>query len=127
MEKELIKIKLLLYKPKTSLTVICKSRVVKILFESITHIGKDGNDTVIYSTEGEYRTALSLQDLLRDLPVNEFFKVHPSNVVALRYVTAIRNLHLKVNDQWVPMSAYFKKHLVKALGMMLDRYFDFFE
>lgn len=128
MEKELIQQQILLeFYPKTSFTIICKGRVVSISFEVITHVSKYGNETVIYTKGRSYRTYNSLQEILNDLPVNEFFRVHRSHIVSLRVMNGIKRKRIRAGEYYLPVSRYYRVQLLSRLGSILDREFIFYE
>lgn len=124
---EIIQDKLLLYDPKTSLIVISKGRVVRILFEHISHVCKQGNEAVIYTCDTRYSTLLSLQEILMDLPASEFFRIHRSFIVGIKAIEKIQSDRIKVKNYWLPLSQYFKKQMIHELGKQLERDCDFFD
>ncbi|HMU47862.1 MAG TPA: LytTR family DNA-binding domain-containing protein [Chitinophagaceae bacterium] len=123
MEKELIKIKLLQYKPRTSLTVISGGRVVRIIIKDIIRVAKYANNAIIYTMENEYRTLYSLQEIMNDLPVNDFFRVHRSHIVCLNRITKIEKARIRIGDFKVPVTKYYKSLMAKRLREMLESHF----
>ncbi len=112
--------KLLVYKPKEALTVISSGQVVRVLFTEIIRISKQGYETRIITTWGEYKTMYSLQEILNELPVNDFFRVHRSHIIPLRMITGIKKNRIMMGDTKVPVSKYFKVQMMKRLGEMLE-------
>ncbi len=105
MEKELIHTGTLLkFDPKTSFTILSKGHVVNVHFSEITHISKKGNVTVIHTPTQRWRTYHSLQEILNDLPVNDFFRVHKSQVVALKFNEGYLEGNVIVQGQCIPMT-----------------------
>lgn len=128
MEKELIQQeKLMEYHPKTSIIAISGGRVVSILFTEITHVSRYGNETVIYTVNNCFRTYHSLQDVLNDLPVNEFFMVHRSHIVSLKHMRGVRRKRIVVGEYYVPVSKFYKAQLLVSLGEILDREYFFYK
>lgn len=128
MEKELLQEQLLEFHPKTSFTILSKGRVVSIRFEEITHVSKYGNETVIYTaslnpSEGGtcYKTFHSLQEIMNDLPVNDFFRVHRSHIVSFEKMGIIDNSKIRIGECIVPISKYYKIQMIKRLGEILER------
>lgn len=121
MEKQIIKEQLLEYHPKTSLTVISSGRVVSICFNELIHIRKFGSEVVIHTGNREYRTKYSLQDILNDLPVNEFFRVHKSHIVSLKKMSVVGRNKIRIGARIVPVSKYYKMQMIQGLGEMLER------
>jgi len=126
MEREIVQQeKLLMFQAKTSFTIICRGRVVNIRYEEITHISKYGDDVVLYTISKEFRTRHSLQELLNDLPVNSFFRIHRSHIASLEYMRGMNRGRLKVAEAYLPVSNYFKLQLVRSLQLILDREYSF--
>lgn len=126
MQREIIQQeKLLMFQPKTSFTVISRGRVVNIRYEEITHISKYGDEVVLYTLSGEFRTRHSLQELLNDLPVNNFFRIHRSHIASLEHMNGMNKGRLKVAGFNLPVSNYFKLQLVRSLRLILNREYSF--
>ncbi len=125
-KEELINKQLKEFYPKTSFNIICKGRVVNIGFKEITHVSKYGYEVVIYTKENQYRTRHSLQEIMNDLPVNDFFRVHKSHIVSLRFMNGIERRRVRVLDYYLPMSAYYKMQLKKSLQKILDKSCEFY-
>lgn len=98
MEKELLQEQLIKVHPKTSFTILSKGRVVSIQFEKITHISKYGNETVIYTHSGSYKTINSLQEIMNDLPVYDFFRVHRSHITSIRNIDGVKRKRIVVGE-----------------------------
>ncbi len=122
MQQELIqKGQLLKFDPKTSFTILSKGHVVNVPFEEITHVTKHGEETVIHTRTTKLRTYHSLQEILNDLPVNEFFRVHKSQVVSIHFIDGYQAGELISNGQLIPMTAYYKVQLMKQLADILNQ------
>jgi len=140
MEAQLIQEQLLEYKPKTSFAFICKGRVVSIKLDEIAHVSKYGNETVIYMApahlnppEGRtehsiksYRTGHSLQEILNDLPVNDFFRVHKSHIISLKHMAGVKKKRIRVGEYYLPVSKYYKAQLCIHLQQILNKNFIFY-
>jgi DNA-binding LytR/AlgR family response regulator len=117
---------LLEYVPKTSIVIISMGRIISIPITTITHISKSGSTTIIYTTDVSHKTFLSLQELLNDLPVNDFFRVHRSHIMALKYMNGMRRKRIRVGNYDLPVSKYYKYRLINRLQMLIDRDLVFF-
>lgn len=126
METQVLNNRLIEYIPKTSFSIICKGRVVNIEFIQITHVSKYGSETVIYTMTGEYRTRYSLQEIMNDLPVNDFFRIHRSHIMALRFMYGVKKKRICVGEYLLPISKYYKSQVIKSIQSFLDKEFDFF-
>ena len=126
MEKELIQGQLLEFEPKTAFTVISKGRVVNIGFDEISHIRKFGSEVIVYTSNREYRTKYSLQDIMNELPVNDFFRIHRSHIIALHFMNGVKKKWICVGEYLLPISKYYKGQVIKSLQSFLDKEFEFF-
>lgn len=126
METKVLSDRLIEFTPKTSFTIICKGRVVNIEFSQITHISKYGSETVIYTMASEYRTRYSLQEIMNDLPVNDFFRIHRSHIIALHFMNGVKKKWICVGEYLLPISKYYKGQVIKSLQSFLDKEFEFF-
>jgi DNA-binding LytR/AlgR family response regulator len=127
MEQKLARrISLLEYEPKQSICFISKGRLENIPMKSIVHIEKFGMETRIYTSVREYITFHSLQELLQELPVNDFARVHRSHIVSLGNVIKVERCHLAVNYKRIPVSDYYRELLKKKLGRILEQRYRWF-
>lgn len=127
MEKELLIEPLIQFQPKTAIAIISKGKVVSIAFGEITHVSKYGNESVIYTAESSYRTYYSLQEILNDLPVNDFFRIHRSHIISLKHMNGVKRKRILVEEYYLPVSKYFKIQLIKKLREVLDKECRFFD
>jgi len=127
MEKEQTRIEQLVeFLPKTSLCFISIGNVVAIPFGEITHISKYDNETVIYAGTNSYRTHHNLQEIMNDLPVNDFFRIHKSHVISLRYMNGVKRKRIRVGEYYLSLSNYYKVQLIRRLGERLEKEYEFF-
>ena len=126
MEKELImQNELLAVQPKSAITVISKSRIVNIAFDRITHVSKYGYESVIYTGDEQYQTRLSLQEIMNELPVNNFFRIHKSYIISLRHIIGVSKKRIIVGEYSLPASGYYKLQVIKRLQNLLDKEYEF--
>lgn len=109
------------YIPRQSICFIIKGRLENVAIKDIVHIEKSANDTVIRTRQQEFITYHSLQELLRELPENEFARVHRSHIVSLSAVLEFRGDHIRLGHRKVPLTAYYKKQIMIKLGRILEQ------
>jgi DNA-binding LytR/AlgR family response regulator len=126
MEKQIIQEQLLEYHPKMSLTVISYGRVINIGLDELVHIQKLGCEVMIHTDSSDYRTKYSLQDILNDLPVNDFFRINKSHIVSQAKMKVIGRCTIRIGERIVSISKYYKMHMIKRLGEILDRGYEEF-
>lgn len=127
MEQELKKQhKLFEFIPKESICFICKGRLENIHLQSIVYIEKSGMETRIHTVSREYITYHSLQELLQELPDNDFARVHRSHIVSLGNVRKVEQYHLVINNLRLPVSDNYKELLKRKLGRILEQQYRWF-
>ncbi len=112
-------------KKKTSLCFISKGRVVNVPFAPITHISKHGIATMVYTEENFYCTHQSLQQLLHQLPQAEFFRIHRSHIISIQHMRGTYRRKIKVGVHALPVSAYFRQQMLRAITKKLDQHIEF--
>lgn len=126
MQKQKTKPALLEFQPRTTLTILCRGHVRSIQFADIIYISRCVSHSVLLTAEGNYSTPYSLAELLNDLPVNDFFRVHKSHIVSLRHIQAIHGNSLTVAGQTLPFTDYYKKQMTLDIARQLGRLAEFF-
>ncbi len=107
-----LQIQIVQYTPRTSLTIISMGRVISIPFSEIVRIYKKEERTIVVTKDNEYLSGAKLYLLQRELPENDFLRVHQSHIVAL--------------DKWdelkrdIPLSMHYKKQLGEQFRRRLD-------
>lgn len=123
MQKELLQDKqILVFHPKASLCFISRGRVMNVQFEEITFITRRGGYAFIYTIVGSYQTSMSLQEILYELPVNEFFRINRCQAISLRFMDGAKDNKIKLGKQLLTITNYYKAKLIARLGEILDNY-----
>lgn len=123
MQKELLQDKqLLAFHPKASLCFISRGRVMNVQFKEIIFITRRGGYAFIYTSASYYQTSLSLQEILKDLPINEFFKINRCQIVSLWFMDGMKDKKIKLGKQLLTVTNYYKAKLIARLGEILDNY-----
>ncbi len=112
---------LLEFMPKTSISFISRGSVISVPFEEILQISKTGNETMVHTATGSYHSYHRLQELLNDLPVNQFFRIHRSHVINLQHVSGYSKNTVLAGGHRLPMTAYYRNQLCRHLKEILDR------
>jgi DNA-binding LytR/AlgR family response regulator len=114
MEKELA-ISLDTFIPATDLVILCRGEVVLITYADIIRIVKKGSQVSVITNTHTHQCCHSLEEIAKDLPYNQFARVHKSHVISLD--------HLHLLGRHVPISRYHKRLLVRKLGAILDQHY----
>jgi len=102
-----------IFKPATSLTIISLGRVIAIPFSEIIRIYKENGRTVVVTRDREYLSGAKLFQLQRELPENDFLRVHQSHIVALNQWDGLKKS--------IPLSMHYKKQLREKFKKRLER------
>lgn len=121
MEKELTIAQLQTIQPAQAFTLICGGRVVRVMFADIVRIARCGSQAMIYTSNSIYQTHRSLQDLLNDLPAQQFFRVNRCHIVALNKVTRFTKRKVFIQGQVIAQTDYYRKQLIAELRWILER------
>ncbi|MEM1337896.1 MAG: LytTR family DNA-binding domain-containing protein [Bacteroidota bacterium] len=92
----------------------CDGLIVKIVISKILYAEKAKDYVIIYTAEKKYMTLLSLKQLEKYLPTNQFCRVHRSYHVNLKKVEKIEGNLLHIGPHKIPCSRA-SKDLVTSL------------
>lgn len=99
------------YDENNSIKIVSKGQVIKLRFETINYMESSGRKIYIYSTNGDYETYSTMNEMMEHLP-DYFYKCHRSYIVNLYKVTSITKLGLSILDNnLVPFSRDLKDDL----------------
>ncbi len=101
-----------------SLFVREKNLYVKIRFKDISWLEADGNYTIIHTTQKRYTVRNGLKQVEKNLPEDEFIRVHRSHVVRMDAISAINAVELHVGDFQVPISRNVQSMLLSKLNLL---------
>lgn len=94
-----------------SLKLVSKGLIIKLRYETINYMESAGRKICIYSTNGNYETSSTMDEMMQQLP-EYFFKCHRSYIVNLHKVTSVTKLGLGVLENYlVPFSRDLKEEL----------------
>ena len=93
-----------------------RSQVIPIPIHSILCIEKELRKIIVTTTHDHYEMYAKLQEVLSQLPPDEFFQCHRSYIVAFRHIEQIcGNEILLSNGKHIPIGRTFMKPLKEAL------------
>jgi len=100
---------------KDSMFVRDKYAYIKIDFDEINYIKADGNYIKIFTTDSHFMIRGTLKDTLGVLPSKQFFRVHRSYVINLKYITAIHPAVLLIGENEIPIQKDLRDELLSLL------------
>ncbi len=92
-----------------------KELYVKVNYDDILYFKSDNNYIDVVTENKNHIIRSTQQGLIQQLPENEFLKVHKSFIVNVKRVTAINHEMLYIGVHIIPISASFRKNLLKQL------------
>jgi two-component system, LytTR family, response regulator LytT len=85
--------------------------LVKIRFEELMWIKAEGNYIELHCQNKKYLTRSTLKDFLAKLPQNQFFQIHKSYAVNLKYIDAIEYSSIIIGKENIPLSRTYLDNL----------------
>jgi DNA-binding LytR/AlgR family response regulator len=100
---------------RSSMYFISGGRRMKVPLERITHFSATISGTVIHTVGRRYDTVYQVADICGQLPQDQFFRVHPMHIVALRHVRGLEGKELMVGDHRLFTTHYYRRLLIEAM------------
>lgn len=98
--------------PNAELVISYNGQFYFVPFADIIRIFKKGSQVYIVTEVGQQPTSQSLEELMRELPVNLFARVQKSHVISLAHFYLL---------EFIPITNYYKKELKRALAVQLEK------
>lgn len=95
----------------TFLYIKCERRMVKLLFADICYFEAQGNYLAIYTTNGTFKTYLSISELEDKLPATMFARIHRSFIVALNKIESHTGSMVLIGNKQIPIG---RSYILKA-------------
>jgi len=89
---------------KDALFIKEKHMFTKIMLSDILYIRSDDNYLELHTSRKKYTIRETLKNMLQQLPVNFFFRVHKSFIINLHAITGINYVHVIINDIEIPIT-----------------------
>ncbi|WP_138477390.1 LytR/AlgR family response regulator transcription factor [Dyadobacter bucti] len=89
---------------KDALFIKEKHMFTKIMLSDILYIRSDDNYLELHTVKKKYTIRETLKNMIQQLPVNFFFRVHKSFIINLNAITAINYIHVIINDIEIPIT-----------------------
>ena len=81
----------------------------------ILYIKGAGNYVTFITKNNEIMSLLNMKDVLRMLPVSQFYRIHKSFIVNFRHVVLIEKDQVKIKDKKIPIGEVYRDHFLKAI------------
>jgi len=89
----------------------------KIFVNTIQFIEGTGNYITINCNDKKIMTLTTMSEILKILPEKQFYRVHKSYIVSMKYVEKIERHQLTVNKKNIPIGITYRKDFFKNLNV----------
>lgn len=90
---------------------------IKIAFETLLYVKGSGNYLDITTTTKTYSPRMTFVDLLKELPVSEFVRIHQSYLINIHHIDKIENNHVSIQEHKIPISTSYKEVFFRRLNL----------
>jgi DNA-binding LytR/AlgR family response regulator len=90
---------------------------IKIIWNDILFIQSDGNLLYIHEKDRKVITRMPLKDIIHQLPVGQFTRVHKSYIVSFTAIKRIERHQLHVQNAIIPIASSYRETLEKHFGL----------
>jgi len=88
----------------------------KINFEDLQYIEAEGNLVNFVTSDKKVVTRLSIKEVLKLLPREQFIQVHRSFIISLSYLNKFENHQLIVANRSIPLGGNYKQQFIDLLA-----------
>lgn len=113
---------LLQFKPRTQLKLLSRGRFIVVDIDKLHRVKRSGQYVFLYTESGQITVQSSLSSILRELPVNEFFKISKSHIVSLHRITRIGRRRVSIGEHSFPFTDYYRERMRKRLGQLAEQH-----
>ncbi|MES1220685.1 MAG: LytTR family DNA-binding domain-containing protein [Bacteroidota bacterium] len=83
-------------------------KVYKIDFEKILYLEATGDYVKVITTENQYLVNNTLKNLIEELPVTDFMRVHKSYIISLDKIKYVEGNYIKIGTVDIPIGAAYR-------------------
>jgi DNA-binding LytR/AlgR family response regulator len=91
-------------------------KIFKINFDNILYFESIGDYIKVYCTDKKIIIHETIKNLVTQLPVNQFFRVHKSYIVSIAKIRLIEGNQVDVAGNKIPVGLMFKEEMLKQLN-----------
>lgn len=100
--------------PKT-ISIRMDGRLIEIKLSQIDFIQSFGNYVKIVTPAQTYLTAITTQQILKQLPASKFVRIHKSYIASINKVSKYEHGLVKINNMNLPVGITFRRELQEKL------------
>ncbi len=92
------------------------TKTYRIHINSIEYIEGLGNYVTFFLSDKKIVSYLSIQDVLKMLPPDQFCRIHKSYVVSLNHIDIIEKHQVIINKKAIPIGLTYREHFSRITG-----------
>lgn len=96
----------------------CDRKMVKVDFESITHIESCGDYIKIFTDQKTLITRETMTKVVDKLPMKDFLRTHRSFVISIPKIESFTNEHIAIGKLAIPIGRSFREHVLSRLDAL---------
>ncbi len=90
-------------------------KLIKINIQDIIYIKAEGNYIMLHFNNKKHLVKSSMRDFMEKIPCENFFQVHKSYIINLKYINAISGNMVVVNGNHINVSRTYRDKLIKHI------------
>src|SRR5215213_1122796 len=84
-------------------------KIIKIVLEEIEYVESLGNYLAIHTSSGKFTLLLSMKELCKKLPAEQFIRIHNSYMVSFNKIIEVNGNQVRLKKQGLPIGERYKK------------------
>jgi len=88
------------------------SETFQVKVDDIKYIEGLGNYVNVYLSDNKIVTYISLKDFLKELPAEEFIRIHKSFIVSIKHIKSFENHQVKIDGKIIPVGKNYRKDFI---------------
>lgn len=97
---------------------------IRVKHSDIIYVEKVNRETIVHTVYGDYKTYLSLSNILKTDP-NNFMMIHRAVIVNINYITEIHNGNIEIKNELIlPISRMYRKNSKEKYERFIRRNYN---
>lgn len=94
------------------------SEYIKIYPQAVFMIEAMGDYIIVHSIHKKYKVHSTMRNIINNLPVNEYIRIHNSYIVRIDKITAIKTGTCTVNKKIIPIGRSYHENLLNKIKVI---------
>lgn len=101
-----------------TLNVKVNGKNINICLNDILYVQSYGNYVKIFTKARTFVTAITTNQLVQELPSDQFMRVHKSYIIAINKIDLHEKEHIVINNERIPLGITFRRELNERLRLL---------